>query len=254
MADVPAGWTASMRDIMPPRSEPAPARAARPSAPYAFPVRPGAKDWWLGDGKTFPHFLPGTPHPYLVTRRDVLSRAQCAWLIDCFERCREKYATRDPNEYWDGRYIWQNALPAESEIDAIRIMQQARYLTQAALTQFFVPGEPLYSDTAQLVRWEPGVALPPHADNIHPHGGPNDTPHRSFSSIIYLNDDYEGGETFFPGLGFRLKVEAGALIAFGAGHNYVHGVTPVTKGLRYTYAGWFTHSKANEDANAMLVF
>lgn len=254
MGNIPAGWNVGAQGAaISPRTA-APVRVARQAAPYVFDFKAGASDWWVGDGNVFPQLVPGTPHPYLVTRRNVLSRAQCRLLIDCFERRREKYAAEDSNKYWDGRYIWQNALPVEEEIDALRVMQQARYCTQAALTQFYVPDKPLYSDTAQLVRWNPGVGLSPHADNVEPHGAPNTTPHRSYSSIIYLNDDYEGGETFFPGLGFRLKVEAGALVAFGASHNYVHGVTTVTKGLRYTYAGWFTHSKAHEDENAMLVF
>src|SRR5262249_54445467 len=162
-------------------------------------------------------------------------------------------ASRDNNEYWSGRYIWQNALPLR-ELNALRLMQQVRNLAHILLTQTFVHTPPLYSDTAQLVRWHPGLLLNPHADNIEPDGRPNGTPHRAYSSILYLNDDYEGGATFFPGLSVRVRPRTGALLLFGAGYDYVHGVTPITRGMRYTYAGWFTHEPMREDALAQIVF
>src|SRR5262249_28856842 len=158
------------------------------------------------------------------------------------------HAARNGGDYWSGRFIWQNNLP-ESEVDAIRIMQQLRFLALTMLNQAVKPQEPLYSDTAQLVRWHEGIELPPHVDNMEPDGSPNISPHRSFSSVLYLNDAYEGGETYFPGHGIRIKPLPGALILFGAGPEYVHGITRVTRGMRYTYAGWFTYEKAAEDPN-----
>ena len=73
---------------------------------------------------------------------------------------------------------------------------------------------------------------------------PNATAHRSFSSIIYLNDGYEGGETYFPGFGMRIKPEPGLMVLFGSGPEYVHGVTKMRSGRRSTYAGWFTFTVA----------
>jgi predicted 2-oxoglutarate/Fe(II)-dependent dioxygenase YbiX len=133
-------------------------------------------------------------------------------------------------------------------------MQQVRLVALALLNRMVRSQLPLYSDTAQLVRWQEGHELTPHADNVEPDGAPNATPHRSYSSLLYLNDDYVGGETYFPGHGVRLKPEAGALVLFGAGPQYVHGVTRVTHGLRYTYAGWFTHDPQHEDRDALRTF
>jgi len=221
--------------------------------PYAFSPKPGQTSWWKGDPLQFPYHLPGERHRHFITRKSVLSPQQCQLLIDCFERNREACAARTGGDYWTGRFIWQNALP-ESEIDAIRVVQQVRFLTLTILNQAVRPSEPLYSDTAQLVRWHEGIELQPHVDNMEPDGRPNISPHRSFSSILYLNDDYEGGETYFPGHRIRIKPTAGALLVFGAGPEYVHGITRVTRGLRYTYAGWFTYDPKFEDPNAPRVF
>jgi predicted 2-oxoglutarate/Fe(II)-dependent dioxygenase YbiX len=133
-------------------------------------------------------------------------------------------------------------------------MQQVRFVAQVMVTQKFRLEQPLYSDTAQLVLWTEGIELRPHADNLQPDGSPNTTPHRCFSSLVYLSDDYEGGETYFPGFGVRLKPERGSLVVFGSGPDYVHGVSLVRRGRRYTYAGWFTFDPAREDPNARVVF
>jgi len=178
--------------------------------------------------------------------------AQCETLIDCFERHRESRAAHTGSSYWDGRYIWQDSIPP-TEVDALRIMQQVRLVAHITVMQEFQPQQPLYSDTAQLVLWTEGIELTPHADNLEPDGRANATPHRSFSSIIYLNDSYVGGETYFPGFGMRIRPEPGLMVLFGSGPEYVHGVTRVRSGRRYTYAGWFTFDPAREDRQARLI-
>jgi predicted 2-oxoglutarate/Fe(II)-dependent dioxygenase YbiX len=58
------------------------------------------------------------------------------------------------------------------------------------------------------------------------------------TSITYLNDDYEGGETYFEN-GVVIKPEMGKTVFFD-GMKYKHGVNPVTKGKRFVLATWYT--------------
>ena len=62
-----------------------------------------------------------------------------------------------------------------------------------------------------------------------------------FAAVGYLNDDYEGGEIYFPEIAERIKPKAGMLVAFHCGPKHRHGVRP-TRGnvLRYTFPSWFT--------------
>jgi hypothetical protein len=221
---------------------------------HVFEPRAGEHRWWQGDVATFPLWPAGQEHPHIVIEHGLLDPAQCRLLIDCFERNREACSGRTGSVYWDGRYIWASKLP-RAELNALRIMQQVRHYSTLRIMQRFSPGKVVYSDTAQLVCWPPGVELDPHADNINPDGSPNATAHRDYSSIVYLNDDdYAGGETFFPGHGIRIKPRPGTLVLFGAGSDYVHGVTKVMSGLRYTYAGWFTFDPKWEDREAKLIY
>lgn len=54
------------------------------------------------------------------------------------------------------------------------------------------------------------------------------------SYVIYLNDDYEGGEIDFPELKIHFKPEAGSIIMFKSNDvDNIHQASPVTKGSKY---------------------
>ena len=57
------------------------------------------------------------------------------------------------------------------------------------------------------------------------------------SSIIYLNNDFEGGHTFFED-GTAFAPATGRIIFFD-GKYYHHGVSEIKKKVRYTVASWF---------------
>ena len=62
-----------------------------------------------------------------------------------------------------------------------------------------------------------------------------------YSSIMYLNDGYLGGQTFFED-GLVVKPIKGKALFFNGIH-YKHGVLPVKKGPRYTLATWYKDIK-----------
>lgn len=221
------------------------ALARRPLSP-----RPAATQWWQGDPASLPLLSPEARAAELFLRPGILAPSQCAALIEAAQTLPR---LDDPNAFWADRCQHLAAMPEHARA-ARAMMQQARLITQVLLTQHLrLPG-PLYSDTAQLVRWDVGMELTPYADNIHPDGSPNATPHRALSAIIYLNDDYEGGQTYFPGLGVRIAPQTGQLAAFGSGASHVHGVTKVTRGVRYTMAMWFTFDRTWADPVQYAVY
>ena len=213
------------------------------AAPLRFVPRLGASEWWVGNPASLALVDLHTAPPALVTQRHLLDARQCQLLIAASERIAPR---RDANPFWDGRCATLDMMP-DSEREARALLQQVRLITQLTIIQKVRPPYVTFGDTTQLVRWDPGQGLTPHADNIEPDGRPNGTPHRAFSAIVYLNDDYGGGETYFPGLGVRLKPEAGGMVAFGSGASHVHGVTPVRDLSRFMIAMWFTFDKSKVD-------
>lgn len=93
---------------------------------------------------------------------------------------------------------------------------------------------PIYTSEAYLSLWNIGTQAGIHTDS-------NNTEWIIFSTVLYLNDNYEGGEIYFPNQGVELKPKSGDMIIFpSGGHEYFHGVKPIISGKRYTIAMWHT--------------
>lgn len=102
-----------------------------------------------------------------------------------------------------------------------------------------VPGCELLNP--HLVRWKPGDKMPLHSD----YGATKEFPEREWAVILYLNDDFEGGEIMLREGDdvINLRPETGMLIVHRGGRRY-HGVSKVTAGYRYTAIAWLTKGDA----------
>ena len=61
---------------------------------------------------------------------------------------------------------------------------------------------------------------------------------RDYSVLLYLNEDFAGGELYFPRLDFRLAPKAGLLVAFPSNYLYEHAAEKTTGGMRYALVSW----------------
>jgi hypothetical protein len=82
----------------------------------------------------------------------------------------------------------------------------------------------------EVLRYGVGGKYEPHIDASL-------TYPRRVSMILLLNNDYEGGELYFPGIG-EIKVAPNRAIVWPSNYVYVHGVKPITKGTRYSIVSW----------------
>ena len=96
-------------------------------------------------------------------------------------------------------------------------------------------GEPL-----QVLRYRPGQQYRPHFDAI----GDEDN-QRVLTFLVYLNEDYEGGETEFIATGLKVRGKKGDGLLFrnadpsGApDRNSQHAGLPVTAGEKYLASRW----------------
>ena len=122
------------------------------------------------------------------------------------------------------------------------------------MLQAFYQEDALYSDSVQLVKWRAGMSMPPHADNAHPDGSPQPMPWRDYASVIYLNDEYQGGEFYFPEIGVEVKPVTGLLLAFPGGMRHFHGVREVQAATRYTMPGWYTRDVRHRDPSSLEIY
>jgi len=149
------------------------------------------------------------------------------------------------NSYWDKRIIYYTAI---EDPEVKLIMKVIVYRSAHAIRSYFNVSEPVYPETLSLGEWTPGMILQSHGDNSYfPSGEPNYTPRRTWSSIIYLNSGFTGGQFYFVGNGTLdlITPKPGLMIGIGAGPDYFHGVTQVESGRRFTINMWFSNDPRN---------
>jgi prolyl 4-hydroxylase len=103
----------------------------------------------------------------------------------------------------------------------------------------FEQGEPL-----QLLQYQRGDEYRPHLDAL-----PNEPNQRILTLIIYLSDDYDGGETLFLRTGFSFRGQKGDALLFAnvlpdgrPDPLSLHCGTPVTRGTKTIATRWVRRS------------
>ena len=96
-------------------------------------------------------------------------------------------------------------------------------------------GEPLH-----VLRYMPGQQYRPHVDAL-----PGESNQRRRTALVYLNQDYEGGETAFPKLGISVRGDPGDVLVFDnlgedgqSDRRSEHAGMPVTAGVKWLATRW----------------
>lgn len=173
------------------------------------------------------------------------------------ERLQLLHHVRQPGSKWNERLrpddVWFGRMidPVDMPPKLLKLMAKIRRRAARHIAEDYAIEEPLYADTLQLVRWRPGDKQAPHADCEEPDGRPNQFPWRAFASIVYLNDEFEGGRIHFPKLGLEPAIKPRMMAYFPSTAEYLHGVTEVTAGLRYTHSCFYTFDPAHHDGHRL---
>jgi predicted 2-oxoglutarate/Fe(II)-dependent dioxygenase YbiX len=89
-------------------------------------------------------------------------------------------------------------------------------------------------------KWEVGSSANPHSDNSDFDGNPTDGfDNLKYVGILYLNNDYEGGELYFPEHDISIRPNSGSMYIFSGGVENIHGVTEITNGTRYSIVSFW---------------
>jgi predicted 2-oxoglutarate/Fe(II)-dependent dioxygenase YbiX len=178
---------------------------------------------------------------YLI--EGILSQDECEALVDRL-LVRNKWVIHPGREDGDSRQHYTLADSADSYlIDADRLIKERLLVKIEQLfgQLFFIPLNMSFN------RWMVGDTLGMHNDSGMSNGeliiekrGHEPPPvgiseHlNDVGAVVYLTDEYEGGEIFFDKKGIKLKPPAGSAVVFPASHLYRHGVTELLNGERLT--------------------
>jgi prolyl 4-hydroxylase len=174
--------------------------------------------------------------PAIVRFAGLFSAAECAWLAAAAAPMLEPAVVIEPGT---GRQRSDPVRVCDSigftwplENPAIHALNRRLAAASATAPE---QGEPL-----QVLRYRPGGEYKPHFDAI-----PGFANQRSMTFLVWLNEDYDGGETVFPTPGLKLKGRTGDAILFrntladgrrdpAAGHAGL----PVTRGEKLIASRW----------------
>jgi Rps23 Pro-64 3,4-dihydroxylase Tpa1-like proline 4-hydroxylase len=164
--------------------------------------------------KVIPNFLSEEEIKYLLSHVD--------------ERRRMSFVSQKDN---DGKPVaWMHNY--EGIIDRDNIFE--RVLAEVKTLYGYTNITKKNTDRLNIARWDKGTKLTLHVDDL---GYVTDN---HLPTLVYLNDDYEGGELNFPTHGVTIKPKVGDLIIFPGNMHYAHEVKEVLSGVRYTLPIWFT--------------
>jgi len=130
---------------------------------------------------------------------------------------------------------WRDTKPLEvrnisNQEGLNRVKLAIKYVNNAAVSFF---GIHTYVELAEIVKWPTGSYQPPHTDDS--------SEATTFTSVTYLNDDFEGGETYFTTEDLVVKPKVGKTILFN-GKKFEHEVKEIGDGIRYTLALWYSNN------------
>ena len=95
-----------------------------------------------------------------------------------------------------------------------------------------------YWEAMNFIKYQPGQHFDEHSDHGYSYVC-------TVSLVTYLNDDYEGGELYFPKIGIKIKPEAGDMLVFPSTYLFSHKAEPVISGTKYCIATMLDYNKSN---------
>jgi len=91
-----------------------------------------------------------------------------------------------------------------------------------------------------IMKWRPGIEQQPHADKQLNDGRPNAFVDYDINTLFYYNDDFTGGELYYPQHNITVRPKPGLAVIHPGDVNYLHGVKMITSGERYTTPSFYT--------------
>lgn len=206
----------------------------------------GPQNWEDRVSITPPGFF-GTDTSQIQSRENFMTEEEKVFLLKAAKSITnwdktETHYNDDGIVIYDSSY-WDNRVASRPILDEIDpeisiIIEKLVQRLKIEVDEFFKVDA--FPTSPAIVRWMEGYRQEPHADKQLQNGEPNDFPWYDLAGLFYLNDDYEGGELYFPNQGIEFKPKPGAAYFFPGDIGYSHGVKEITSGIRYVIPFFWT--------------
>jgi hypothetical protein len=135
------------------------------------------------------------------------------------------YVNLDGDEGWQSRGVGTS----ESVDQLTELFFEEGDKIENKILSLFSNGEHMHLNSMRKIRrLTSGEFIHGHKD-LGPEGQNSEI---RFGVILYLNDDFEGGEVYYKDLNLKIKPKKNSLIVHRS--TFFHEVLPVTSGIRYS--------------------
>ena len=182
-----------------------------------------------------PEILSADPH--IAVHRTLFSTAECRYLMLLGTPWLERAMVVD-RETGEGR------LDPARDADTSSFPPLAEDLVVQAINRCIAEASgtrPSWGEPLSILRYAPGQQYHPHHDAI----GAEQSEVRHWTALIWLNEDYEGGETHFPDAGVTVRGKVGDMLLFRnvtddgqPDGRMMHAGLPVTSGVKWMASRW----------------
>ena len=172
---------------------------------------------------------------YPIVMDNFISNSECKVLLDLAVNNSELFeVVKCPIPRWNKRNIHTSTL-FQTHKDAYDLMLLIAKRIQNKIREVENDNN-IWLELPMYSRWLEGDELdPPHADNVEQDGKtPNASPWRSHGIVLYLNNDFNGGEIFYKNHNLKFKPTPKTCAIHRAGIEDTHGVVKVQNGTRHT--------------------
>lgn len=151
----------------------------------------------------------------------------------------------DINSTWtgpEGQFFERELLIENDPLLSFKTMISKR-IQQAVVKEYSLDHN-VYEDGFGIIRRFPGDEHGTHFDGKYPVMG-----QRMFGTVMYLNSNFEGGRTFYPKYDLEIEPISKRLIIHPGTIDYIHGVTEIESGMRYTLSAFWSKINLNPNHN-----
>lgn len=191
---------------------------------------------------------------YVAFVPNVLSYQDCDIVVDWYnENIDNEYRSEtsdgvDSDMISDYRTSTSLTVPLDSQIDTIlassvnktflayiEVLNTSYLLKDNQTWSKYIPLK-FKSEQYQINRYDKNQEYKWHVDQLYDYFLKTKEYPRFFSIVLYLNDDFDGGETEFQFA--KYTPQKGACLIFPSNFMYSHCARPVKNGVKYSCASW----------------
>lgn len=172
------------------------------------------------------------------TKNNFLSQKEVDVFIDLIQNTDAW--ERSDVEFWNNRLISFHNVKDKFGLDFENVLSRILNNIKDFIIKEYKLEKDITTGAVSICRWFPGMEQPPHADDMT-NTNIKGYEHNAFGAIVYLNDNYIGGKTYYPDYGIEITPEVGKLAVHPGDINHLHGVTKVEENIRYTIASFWKY-------------